>query len=412
VLWPEPDLPRTSTGKVRRKAVAQWLAGVQAAAAGSAHERGGAAAAVGTQTDWLLALIAQITGESPPGVGDELRLSEDLHLDSLGRAQLNAALDERLGTGTDSGVLDQAQTLGQLRHLLTGDGQGIVSPTGERKPEPDEIRETPGPATVSATNGGQNTAREAAPAAAFSPAKYIYPRWPWMAPFQWMRAAFVEGLMRPLVWLLAQPAVVATRNPAAGAAEPMLIIANHVSAFDGPLLEYALPGPVRRRMAVAMSGEMLEDLRHFRNPDRVPQDGRFYLRGPLYYFLVTAFFNVFPLHRQRDFQRAFEHAGAALDRGFNVLVFPEGSRSQGSLARFRPGIGLLVKQSTAPVLPMAIRGLDDLKAKRRSWFRSGLIEVRIGEPMRFGPEESETGITERLHAEVERLLLGTEGPRD
>ncbi len=27
VLWPEPDLPRTSTGKVRRKAVAAWLAG-------------------------------------------------------------------------------------------------------------------------------------------------------------------------------------------------------------------------------------------------------------------------------------------------------------------------------------------------------------------------------------------------
>src|SRR5208282_867095 len=33
VLWPEPDLPRTSTGKVRRKEVAEWLAGIQAAAA-------------------------------------------------------------------------------------------------------------------------------------------------------------------------------------------------------------------------------------------------------------------------------------------------------------------------------------------------------------------------------------------
>ena len=33
VLWPEPDLPRTSTGKVRRKPVAAWLARIQAAAA-------------------------------------------------------------------------------------------------------------------------------------------------------------------------------------------------------------------------------------------------------------------------------------------------------------------------------------------------------------------------------------------
>ncbi len=30
VLWPEPDLPRTSTGKVRRKAVAAWLVQRQA----------------------------------------------------------------------------------------------------------------------------------------------------------------------------------------------------------------------------------------------------------------------------------------------------------------------------------------------------------------------------------------------
>jgi hypothetical protein len=40
VLWPEPDLPRTSTGKVRRKAVAAWLAGIQAAAAAPSNGSG------------------------------------------------------------------------------------------------------------------------------------------------------------------------------------------------------------------------------------------------------------------------------------------------------------------------------------------------------------------------------------
>ena len=70
------------------------------------------------------------------------------------------------------------------------------------------------------------------------------------------------------------------------------------------------------------------------------------LFGPLAYLLVTALYNVFPLPRRRDFQRSFAHAGEALDRGFNVLVFPEGTRSDaGELARFRPGIGLLAKQS-------------------------------------------------------------------
>jgi long-chain acyl-CoA synthetase len=185
----------------------------------------------------------------------------------------------------------------------------------------------------------------------------------------------------------------------------MLIVANHVTAYDGPLLQYVLPGPIRRSLAVAMSGEMLDDFRHFRNPEPGPRHGRFDFFGPFKYLLLTALYNVFPLPRRRDFQPSFAHAGKALDHGFNVLVFPEGTRSaEGELARFRPGIGLLAKQSGAPVLPMAIRGLGELKTGRRRWFRSGTIEVRVGQAIRFGPEETEAAIAARLHAEVDKLL--------
>jgi long-chain acyl-CoA synthetase len=94
-----------------------------------------------------------------------------------------------------------------------------------------------------------------------------------------------------------------------------------------------------------------------------------------------------------------------MDRGYNVLVFPEGTRSAaGQLAPFRPGIGLLAKQAHAPVLPVAILGLGELKAKGHGWFRSGKIEVRVGEPVHFGPLESEGTITEALHARVAALM--------
>jgi long-chain acyl-CoA synthetase len=56
---------------------------------------------------------------------------------------------------------------------------------------------------------------------------------------------------------------------------------------------------------------------------------------------------------------------------------------------------------------MAIRGLGELKTRRRGWFRSGAVEVRVGQPMRFSPQESEAQITARLHAEVEELLNGS-----
>jgi long-chain acyl-CoA synthetase len=114
---------------------------------------------------------------------------------------------------------------------------------------------------------------------------------------------------------------------------------------------------------------------------------------------------VFPLPRSRDFQRSFAHAGKALDRGFHVLVFPEGTRSAtGQLAGFRPGIGLLVKQAKAPVLPIALRGLGELKARGRGWFRSGKIEISVGSPIRFGPDATESAITDRLHQEIVHLL--------
>jgi long-chain acyl-CoA synthetase len=398
-LWPEPDLPRTSTGKVRRKAIALWLAGAQTT--NGKGEAGVSQFSAGR--DWLLALIAETTGEAPSGVGDELRLSEDLHLDSLGRVQLAAAIEERLGELPAEHALDQVRTLGELRNLIGGErtrGQGSGC-------EEIAIPRADGPEAVGTGLGPQDDAnpRQQAHAAGeeIRPERYLYPHWPWWTPVAWARCLFLELIAQPLVCMLANPRVVG--KLALPDAEPMLIIGNHVTAFDGPLVQYALPGPIRRRIAAAMSGEMLEDYRHFRNPEHATGQRRFFLFGPLAYFLVTSLFNVFPLPRRRDFQKSFAHAGEALDHGYNVLVFPEGTRSaEGKLAQFRPGIGLLVKQSQAAVLPVAIRGLGELKARGRGWLRSGTIEVHVGEPVRFAPRESEAAITARLHAEVEKLL--------
>jgi long-chain acyl-CoA synthetase len=414
VLWPEPDLPRTSTGKVRRKVVAEWLKRVQSAAtsAGNGTGKSSGNGAIGVSEDWLLKLIGQISGEAHLGAGDELHLTEDLHLDSLGRVQLAAAIEERLGIVSEDGMLDRVDTLGELRRLVAGEENGTqVWPSSSLAPEthsaavPLERQEEPSAPLRPDQTGSKNEAHATSRSDEIAPARtpYIYPQWPWLKPFQWVRVAFIEAVMRPLVWLLAAPRVVA--HDALKADEPMLIIANHVTTFDGPLVQFALPGALRRRMAMMMSGEMLEDYRHFRNPEPLHPSGRFFLPGPLFYFLLTALFNVFPLPRRRDFQPSFAHAGSAMDRGFNVLVFPEGTRStEGKLAPFRPGIGLLAKQCGAMVLPVALRGLGELKAGEQRWFRSGTIEVRVGQPLRLAPGETEAGITERLHAEVERLL--------
>jgi len=204
----------------------------------------------------------------------------------------------------------------------------------------------------------------------------IYPHWPWSWPVRAIRIMFIELVLRPLVWLLAAPKVrrVSTALPPG----PLLVIANHVTAYDGALVLYALPWRLRRRLAVAMSGEMLLDFRRGRGQG----SGLRNFLAPLAYWLVTALFNVFPMPRLHGFRRSFAHAGDALDRGFSVLIFPEGTRSRdGKLHAFRPGIGLLARQSAVPVLPIVLLGLGELRAAKTSWIRSGRLEVRIGEPI-------------------------------
>jgi long-chain acyl-CoA synthetase len=206
--------------------------------------------------------------------------------------------------------------------------------------------------------------------------------------------------MRPLVWLLAAPAL-SRRGELRSQQRPLLLIANHVTVFDAPLVLYALPSPMRRNIAIAMSGEMLEDWRHARNQGNLLLN----LLAPVEYFLVTALFNVFPLPSGAGFRRSFAYAGEAMDRGYHVLVFPEGRRSDdGVLQPFRSGIGLLARESAASILPIGLKGLGELKQRKRRWFRSRILQVRIGELLEPNPQLAPEDLAESFHKAHSALL--------
>ena len=321
-VWADPDFPRTSSGKVLRREVAANLAG---------HS-----------TPHLLAgMLEKISGKAAA--------NEDLNLDSLGRVELQAAIESQLGVEIDDQSYSRVKTLGELRGLLN---QGV-------QPEAHD--------------------------------ENIYPTWPWSAVQRAIRAVFIEMVMRPLVWILAAPQV--ERAPLA--TKPMLIVSNHVTLYDVPLILYALPGEMRRRVAVAMAGEMILNFRKARGL------GNWFLNlcGPPVYLLITGLFNVFPLPQLANFRKSFAHAGRAMDRGMSVLVFPEGRRTpDGKMHAFQKGAGMLWQDLECDALPVYLGGMSDGK-----WFRTGKLTVRVGTPILFDPQMEAAQASRLLEESVRRL---------
>lgn len=71
-----------------------------------------------------------------------------------------------------------------------------------------------------------------------------------------------------------------------------------------------------------------------------------------------------------------------LERGWNLVWFPEGSRSaDGSLQPFLPGIGALVEGRAIPIVPVYIEGTFAAWPPTRSLPRLSRIVVRFGRPI-------------------------------
>jgi long-chain acyl-CoA synthetase len=120
--------------------------------------------------------------------------------------------------------------------------------------------------------------------------------------------------------------------------------------------------------------------------------------------LGVALLNLFPLPRQAGFRKSFAYAGEAVDRGYSILVFPEGRHTKdGHLSPFRTGVGLLANNLRIRVLPMRIDGLFDIVQSGKKFAAPGKIQVRIGQPQEFPPETDPEEIARTLRQAVENL---------
>ena len=235
---------------------------------------------------------------------------------------------------------------------------------------------------------------ESAPAAV-----YHYPSWTLRWPITGLRLLAHYLLMRPAIMLLGWPRVEG-REHLRGVHGPLLVVSNHVGDVDAGFILTALPARYRHRLATATGGEALQAL-------RTPPSGRaFFARmyDRVQWTLGVSLLNLFPLPREAGFRSSFAYAGEAVDRGYSVLIFPEGRHTtDGKLNPFRAGIGLLAANLDIPVLPMRIDGLFEVKQAGKRFAAPWTISVRIGVPLKFPPRTDPQKIADALQNAVERL---------
>jgi long-chain acyl-CoA synthetase len=351
IEWPEEDFPRTNTQKPRRNLIAETVRKSPLLAPRTREKWG-------TQvpgTSPLAELIARVTGRPVGALLEDANLDSDLGLSSLDRVELLSTLEDRYQVDLSETRFSAVQTVGDLERMLRG---------------------------------------EAAPGAA-----YHYPSWTLSWPVNWLRVLVHYLLMRPAIVLMGWPRIEG-REHLRGVTGPLLLVSNHVGDVDGGFILTALPARLRHRLATATGGEALEAL-------RTPAPGRGFF-GRMYdrvqWILGVTLLNLFPLPREAGFRRSFAYAGEAVDRGYSILVFPEGRHTtDGKINPFRAGIGLLAANLDIPVLPMRIDGLFEVKNAGRRLAAPWKIGVRIGQPVKFPPGTDPGEIAAELQKAVERL---------
>ena len=274
-------------------------------------------------------------------------------------------------------------------------------------------------------------------------------------------------VLKPTIWSITSVTVI-DRDRLKGLEGGFIVVANHSSHLDAPLILGALPRRLARYLATGAAADYFFDVPWRRK-------------------LTELFFNAFPVQRGSStatpagtpgsprpeapgaVAAAAAAAGSApagagstagtagagaasagpsaarkraaakiaarrragqptvsarslLERGYPVLVFPEGTRSKdGTVASFKPGAAALAAACDVPIIPLALIGAHIAHPRGSSWPRPGRLPVGVafGDPMRPEPGETPLEFSARLRAEILRLkdantarILGPEHPSE
>jgi long-chain acyl-CoA synthetase len=142
-----------------------------------------------------------------------------------------------------------------------------------------------------------------------------------------------------------------------------LVVANHTSHLDMGLVKMALGEAGKNLVALAAAD--------------------YFFDNKVKRAFFENFTNLVPMERKGSLRKSLEWAFHLLEQGYNVLIFPEGTRSrQGTIQPFQRGLGHLVLRARVGVLPLYLSTYDALPPG--AWYpQSRDVRASIGQFLSF-----------------------------
>jgi 1-acyl-sn-glycerol-3-phosphate acyltransferase len=197
-----------------------------------------------------------------------------------------------------------------------------------------------------------------------------------------LRENFLRFVLNPIMDYYAARRATG-REKLAGLKGPVILVANHASHMDTPVILSALPRRLRRRTVVAAAAD-------------------YFYRNRVVASIVSLLFNTVPIERRGGgATKGVSHLDKLLDQGWNLLLYPEGTRSRsGAPGRVRRGAAVLAAAHQLAIVPIRVTGTaaamppGRVWPKRRRAIKRHRIEVSFGEPIR--PSGDATALIESV----------------
>ncbi|MDQ3687082.1 MAG: AMP-binding protein, partial [Acidobacteriota bacterium] len=320
-FW-DGELPRTATRKVKRREVVAAMEVLEQSMRAVSRVESSADGGNG-EASWLIELVATVANRPRAQMSLDSRLS-DLGFDSLMYVELATAIEGAGGTLTSPETLTEVRDLRELQSVVTRRATTAEVRTAEARAEGDR-KEDDDIYVPSLVRTVGNHGLDALQKLFYD--KFFNTR--------------IEGAANIPVHT------------------NFLVATNHASHLDMGLVKIALGAQGRDMVALAAADYFFDNK---------------YKRA-----YMNNFTNSVPLERSGSLRKSLRHARSFLERGYNALVFPEGTRSMtGEMADFKPVISYLALSTRTGILPVYLRGTYEALPKGSNIIKGREIGAHIG----------------------------------